>query len=74
VADDGTLTMTVNGVMAQMPKDGTDARVGDATQMGQDKLSVDSNNACFISADDINALFGFTYKYDAAANLISFVK
>ena len=53
--------------------DTTDATLNGTAKILPDKV-LSNNGLYLISADDINVLFGFSWKYDEAANILYFVK
>ena len=70
--DNGKLTLT-SGKKAEVTVGSTDATLNGSALTLPDKVVLDQNNT-LISADDISAIFGFTYKYDDTTNMLSFTK
>jgi len=67
------LTVSLGGTTADIPVNGLQATVGGKSVKLPDKLLIQKSNT-FISADDIKAVFGFSWKYDATTNMIFFTK
>ena len=76
--NDGKVTLSITQlsgdvITASVSIDSTSAKVGKNDVTIPDAITLDSNMT-WISADDLNTLFGYTWNFDDSTNVLSFSK
>lgn len=69
----GTISITYGKTQANLNIGSTKAQLNSKTLAIPDAIVL-NNGLTWISADDLKALFGFSYKYDSNTNMLMFVK
>ncbi|AFK85480.1 MULTISPECIES: fibronectin type III domain-containing protein [Thermoanaerobacterium] len=69
----GTISITYGKTQANLNISSTKAQLNSKTLAIPDAIVL-NNGLTWISADDLKALFGFSYKYDSNTNMLMFVK
>jgi hypothetical protein len=72
-SNDRSVTLNIGKTTAKVSIDHTAAKLSGKDADLPDKVLL-VNDLTYISADDLQSLFGFTYKYDSSTNIIFFAK